>query len=496
MRLLNKLPVQRKLALIIFISNLVLLILVFGISAYEDIDFIHRSTVDNAKSQIHMLNQNFTKIILLDSPHFAADVISSIKSIPSIKNVYLYDSNGKAKLSYTQSDAFAMQPPKSAPMQPEFKDGFLHITEDVEFEGQTYGKVYYRFSTEILSDRISNNIHSALYLFIAAVLLSFGLANFFQRFFSAPILHLAGLLSRVTKERDLNVIAKSEEENEIGLLYSNFNEMVKELRAYHLELTDKNQELEKHRFQLEELVQIRTKKLKRYTDELESFSYSVSHDLRAPLRAINGYCSLLLEEASDSLDAEGLNYLRRINASTSRMADLIDDLLTLSRITRHEVNKENIDVSQLCQSVLEMVMLEPNYQHIKVNIQPNMSVYGDAKLIRIMMENLIGNAAKYSQYNQQPEIHIQTENHSKHYIIKISDNGVGFDSKYADKLFKPFQRLHDASQFEGTGVGLTIVQRIALRHGGNVRAQSDNQKGSTFYVEIPKKVKKLSLVSA
>ena len=495
MRLLNKLPIQRKLALIIIISNFVLLLVVFSVSLFEDIQFIRRSSIENAKSQIHMQNQNFTKIILLDSPHFAADVISSIKSMPTIKNVFLYDANNVPKLSYTRSQTYSMAVPKSFPKQPQFRDGFLHIAEDVTFEGKKYGIVYYRFSTEILSSRVTSNILNAIYLFLVALLISIALSFFFQRIFTTPILHLADLLSRVTKDRDFDVIAKSDEENEIGKLYSNFNKMVVELKSYHAELTRKNEELEHHRNQLEDLVRVRTRKLERYTDELESFSYSVSHDLRAPLRAINGYCSLLLEEYGETLDEDAHNYLQRINSSTSRMAELIDDLLTLSRITRHELNKENINFTQLCQAtVVELLQLNEKYGAIKFSVQPEMKLFGDEKLIKIMMENLIGNAAKYSQYVNNPEIQVRIEEHDHRQLIVVNDNGVGFDNKYANKLFKPFQRLHESPKFEGTGIGLTIVQRIALRHGGKVHAKSDSKNGSTFYVEVPKKVKVLSLV--
>jgi light-regulated signal transduction histidine kinase (bacteriophytochrome) len=229
----------------------------------------------------------------------------------------------------------------------------------------------------------------------------------------------------------------------------------------------------------------RTAELEAANKELEAFAYSVSHDLRAPLRAMDGFSLALLEDYTGRLDAEGQDYLRRVRAATRTMAQLIDDLLELSRVTRAEMRRDAVDLGPLAQSIAaELQTMQPERQ-VEVIIADGLNTQGDPRLLRVVLENLLSNAWKFT--GQQPQARIAfglaEQNGQTAYFVR--DNGAGFDMAYADKLFGVFQRLHRADEFPGTGVGLATVQRIIHRHGGRVWAEGAVGQGATFYFTLP-----------
>ncbi len=218
--------------------------------------------------------------------------------------------------------------------------------------------------------------------------------------------------------------------------------------------------------------------------ELESFSYSVSHDLRAPLRSINGFSQALLEDYVDKLDKQGKEYLHRVQNATKRMEQLIDDMLRLSRLTRTEMTIETVDLGKIANTVInELKKNEPSRKY-NFKTQKNILADGDANLLNILIENLLGNAWKFAKKRTQTEIEFGKKQQDKETVFFIRDNGAGFNMKYADKLFIPFQRLHDDAEYPGTGIGLGIVARIVNRHGGRIWAESDENKGTTFFFTL------------
>ncbi|MCE3294955.1 MAG: domain S-box protein [Crocinitomicaceae bacterium] len=219
--------------------------------------------------------------------------------------------------------------------------------------------------------------------------------------------------------------------------------------------------------------------------ELEAFSYSVSHDLRAPLRAINGYSEMLLEDYSAVLDEEAQRILGNIKHYAEKMGTLIDDLLTFSRLGRKELQKLKIDMDDLMEGVL--IDLEKSMKHhADIRISKMHPVYADYGLIHQVMFNLVTNAVKYSSKREKPLVEISSEEKDNEILFTVKDNGAGFNMQYADKLFGVFQRLHSQEEFQGTGVGLAIVQRIISRHGGKIWAEAKPDEGATFYFSLPK----------
>jgi light-regulated signal transduction histidine kinase (bacteriophytochrome) len=219
--------------------------------------------------------------------------------------------------------------------------------------------------------------------------------------------------------------------------------------------------------------------------ELEAFSYSVSHDLRAPLRSIDGFSQALLEDCQDQLDSTGQDYLRRIRSATQRMGRLIDDLLTLARVTRSEMRREWVDLSRIASRLCTDLQQSQPERRVEWVIQSELSAQGDVHLLDVVLENLLNNAWKFTSKHCQSRIEfgmIPQENGIPIYFVR--DDGAGFDMAYADKLFSPFQRLHGMQDFPGNGIGLATVQRIVHRHGGRVWAQGEVEGGATFYFTL------------
>ena len=243
-------------------------------------------------------------------------------------------------------------------------------------------------------------------------------------------------------------------------------------------------ELQQHRHRLEELVNERTQEYENINKELEAFSYSVSHDLRAPLRAIDGFSEALREDYEDLLDATGKEYLQRVRNAAQRMSHLIDDLLHLSRVSRAEIAKHKVNLSQLVtDSIKRHLEVEPK-KKISFNVQPKLVAIADKRLLEVVIDNFIDNAIKYTEKQNKTVIEFGCQQINGDQVYFIKDNGAGFDMRFIDKLFTPFQRLHNPSEFEGTGIGLATVKRIINRHGGKVWAEATEGHGATFYFTL------------
>jgi len=253
---------------------------------------------------------------------------------------------------------------------------------------------------------------------------------------------------------DLEYRVDIKTKDEIGILASAFNEMV-------LKLAEANK-------------------------DLESFAYSVSHDLRAPLRAIDGFSKIVAEDYGDKLDEDGQRQLGVIQNSARDMGKLIDDLLAFSRMGRKSLKKSKINMHTLADDVTDSLQLAEKKQRITLNIKELPSALGDRAMLREVLVNLLSNAMKFSRPKDKPAIEISGSIKGSESIYYVKDNGVGFDMKYKEKLFQVFQRLHSADEFEGTGIGLALVQRIVHRHGGRVWAESKVNKGATFYFSLPR----------
>jgi signal transduction histidine kinase len=341
---------------------------------------------------------------------------------------------------------------------------------------EVLGKVQLALSKDALFKARSSIFFGNLFTALGFSLLVVTAMLLLVRRFSRPLEALADTMHEArtggwTKPESL------EGPREIREIGESYKALMETLHLREEELRDFNQDLE-------DRIRQRTQALEAANKELEAFSYSASHDLRAPLRAIDGFGKALLEDYASSLDPTAQNYLRRMREGARRMGDLIDNLLKLSRVTRYEMQVASVDMTELAETVVAQLREQYPGRQVDFRVSPGMQVRADPNLLRIALDNLLGNAWKYTSRVAAARVEFDRINRDHETVYVLRDNGAGFDMRFADKLFGAFQRLH-GREFEGTGIGLAIVQRILIRHGGRIWAEAEVGKGAAFYFTLP-----------
>ncbi|HEX9454824.1 MAG TPA: ATP-binding protein, partial [Candidatus Binatia bacterium] len=449
-----------------------------------DVKSFYDDVVRGAKTQARIIGYNSAATILFTDPHSATETLAALSTEPDIIAAGIYTRDGRLFAGYTARGSSATagaQLPKVVAQRSDgyqFQGSYLELWQQIVFERKVIGTIVIQTSLDDMRVRLLQYIAIALLVLLISTLGSIVVSLWFQRKISRPILDLAMTAKSVTRDKDFSVRAPpTDSADEIGQLIETFNEMLARIQ-------EQNRELQMSRDDLEQRVVERTAQLESANKELEAFSYSVSHDLRAPLRSIDGFSQALLEDYQDKLDDEGQNHLQRVRAATQRMAQLIDDMLDLSRVTRAEINREPIDLSALARSLpAELQKADPG-REVEFVIADGLVANGDARLLRIVLENLFRNAWKFTGKHPTAKIEFAVTQNNGKSAYYVRDDGAGFDMAYANKLFGAFQRLHAMSEFNGTGIGLATVQRIIRRHGGQVWAEGEVEKGATFYFTL------------
>ena len=295
------------------------------------------------------------------------------------------------------------------------------------------------------------------------------------RTITQPLARLVAGAAEIGRHGHLDQKVGTDDRDEIGELSRAFDRMAAELKETTVSIDD-----------LERRIHERTAQLEAANRELEAFTYSVSHDLRAPLRAIDGYTRILLEDYQPLLDDEGKRICSVISQGAHKMSDLIDDLLAFSRLGRAAINPSNIDMETLAKTIFQELTTVQSRKRIDFQMDSLPPAVGDPALLRQVWVNLLSNSIKFSRKKKRAVIRVRGENTENETVYSVQDNGVGFDMQYSDKLFGVFQRLHSVKEFEGNGVGLALVQRVIHRHGGRVWAEGEVGKGATFYFTLPR----------
>jgi signal transduction histidine kinase len=477
---LRDIPIQNKLRRVILqTSGAVLLLTCTALFVYELITFKHTS-VRELSTLGKIVAANSTAALVFDTPEDAAEILAALKAEPQIVAAALYNKEGKLFAHYPAESSVSNFPNSSAEEGYRTTDSYLVGYQPVVLEDKKLGSLYLKSDMSAMYDRLK------LYSFIAGsvIVLSFGMAYFLsrklQQAISNPVLALAETARRVSEHHDYSVRAVRHGNDEIGTLTNAFNHMLQQIETQNTEIQRFNQQLEQN-------IKARTIELEAANKELEAFSYSVSHDLRAPLRSIDGYSRVMIEDYGDKLDDEGKRTLNVIVKNAVRMGHLIDDLLNFSRIAKQNLIKVQLDMTLIATSVAEDLKSQQK-KNVEINIKPMLRVEGDSSMIRQVLTNLISNAIKYSTKKEKPVIEIGSFAESGSNVYYVKDNGAGFDMAYYDKLFGVFQRLHSGNEFEGTGVGLALVHRIITKHNGKVWAEGKVDEGATFYFSLPSEI--------
>jgi signal transduction histidine kinase len=336
--------------------------------------------------------------------------------------------------------------------------------------------------TVVISKKVLTQLTSAIFVANLITSLSFALL------FLILIRLLTGRMTKPLNQLSIDMGRAEAGESQVRAILTGPKDIADMAHAFNSMMSvleERAAQVHRLNAELEQRVVARTQQLEAANDELEAFSYSVSHDLRAPLRAIDGFSHILQEDYSGKLDDEGKRLLNVVRDNTSRMGRLIDDILQFSRTGRTELNSSEIDMEQMAHEVFAELLADVADSKVQLEIEHLPSARGDSAMMRQVFVNLLSNAIKFSGARKKPEIRVGATLKEAETIYFVKDNGVGFSMQYADKLFGVFQRLHSMNEFEGTGIGLAIVKRIITRHGGRVWAEGKVNEGATIYFALP-----------
>ncbi len=485
-------PIQQKLtAMLVLISGLVLLLTSVAFAGYQYWSLRER-TLDALAVRGRIIAANTTASLAFANVADARELLSALRVDPHIVAAVLYDKGGHEFAAYPANVAADAVPAVPGPDGYRFERGLLIGFQPVVQAGsQRLGTLYLASDLKAIYDTFRLSGIIGLAVLAVALLAAYLLSHVLQGTISQPILALAETAKAVSTRQDYSVRAPKLGEDELGVLTDAFNQMLGRIE-------DQKNELQRYAAELERRVEARTHELQERNEslrrnaaellaantELDAFAYSVSHDLRAPLRSIDGFSQVLLEDYAGKLDEAGRESLHRVRAASQRMGTLIDDLLKLARVTRAEIRTEDVDLSGMARDIVADLQRTTPERQVEFEIAPGLKARGDTRLLRVALDNLLRNSWKYTAKQPAPRVEFRSADANGGRTFMVRDNGAGFDMKYADKLFGVFQRLHAAADFEGTGIGLATVRRIINRHGGRIWAEGAVDQGATFYFTL------------
>jgi signal transduction histidine kinase len=420
---------------------------------------------------------------LFNDPARAADTLGALAAERHVLWACIYGQDGRRLAGYVRGGGAIEFPP--APQTPghRFAGGRLQLSTPIVLDGERIGMVLLESDLEEIRDRLSRYAGIGALVLLASSLVALLLSSQLQRLISEPILRLAQAARAVSERKDFSVrVAQGEAHgDELGLLVVAFDEMLEQIEQAQQRLIERAREVERV-----------NQELARSNRELEAFASVASHDLQEPLRKITAFGARLKSHCGEALGEKGHDYLERMQSAAIRMQSLIDDLLAYSRVTTRGQPFVSVSLAGVTREVLSDLELRIERTGARVEVGELPTIEADPTQMRQLLQNLLSNALKFQQPGQVPRIRVdgrmlggtRGRNGAATVQIRVEDNGIGFDEKYLDRLFKPFQRLHGPSVYEGTGIGLAICKKIAERHGGTITARSAPGQGACFLVEL------------
>lgn len=484
MSLWNARTISGKLTRLNLLMSGTALVLAYVSFLAYDLYTLRGNLISAVTAEAGTVGQNSVTALIFDDPQAAKSTLSALQSSPQIQWAAIVRPDGTVFARYARNAS--VLPEVGTKLAPGQKLGYwqrgrgILLARQIEFQGKLLGEVYlFAETADLARSAMEFGLISAgilLLCFLVALLAT----TTIRRLLTEPLSSLAETAQAVSRERDYSVRAKTPRSgDELAALVQAFNEMLDQIQ-------ERDRALEASRSELEERVRERTAELTEANKELEAFTYSVAHDLRGPLQQISNI-GFLLEQAEDQFPTmpQTRVLIEKLGSGTKRMSMLIEDLLNLSRATSTPMRRTAIDLSSMAEEIVSGLRADDPERRVDIRIEKGARAIADEGLVHVVLENLLGNAWKYTSKLAAAEISFFHTEEAAGPVFCVRDNGAGFNPRYADRLFKPFQRLHSQNEFPGTGIGLATAYRIVARHGGTIWAKGTVNGGAEFCFTLP-----------
>ncbi|HEV2135669.1 MAG TPA: ATP-binding protein [Terracidiphilus sp.] len=467
----------------VLMSGVALVLAYVSFLAY-DLYTLRGNLISTVTAEAGIVGENSVTALMFDDQQAATTTLSALQSSPEIQWAVIVRPDGTVFARYVRNASnLPVLGRKLAPGQrlAYWQRGLgILLARRIEFQGKPLGDVYLLAETADLARSATEFGLISAGILLLCFLIAMLVTSAIRRLLTEPLSSLAETAQAVSRERDYSVRAKTPRSgDELAALVQSFNEMLDQIQ-------ERDRALEQSRTDLEERVRERTAELTAANKELEAFTYSVAHDLRGPLQQINNI-GFLLEQAEEQFPTmpQTRSLIEKLSSGTKRMSMLIEDLLNLSRASSTPLHRTPIDLSNMVEEMVGRLQAENGERQVKIKVEKGARAIADEGLVQVVLENLLSNAWKYTSKTLAAEISFGYTEEPAGPVFFVQDNGAGFNPQYADRLFKPFQRLHSQNEFPGTGIGLTTAYRIIARHGGRIWAKGKVNGGATFYFTLP-----------
>jgi signal transduction histidine kinase len=481
----KNISIKNKLILIQLITAFIAVLVCCVLFVFNDVQTFNKSLVSNKYSIAEIVGINAVAPLVFNDVDAATVMLNNLKSNPSILNAAIFDKDGKKFATYDKFDTpFLFPPPDNDKFEEEVYMGQKVLISYRIMQGSEFiGTVKLRSELTAYDEILINYIKVAASVLLGALLIAFIISTFFQQFITSRLLVLVNKTKEISSTGNYSNRLYDSGTDEIGVLSKEYNNMLDQIQKMQSSLKEINADLEKR-------VLERTAKLERSNQELEQFAYVASHDLQEPLRTISNFVGLLEKKYPANAEDDHYRYFQFVIKATSKMQNLIRDLLEISRVGRN-VAFTHVDCSKIVLDVLaEMeVSIKENNASIHFSSLPFM-IASEIELKRVF-QNLISNALKFKKKNGIPEINIRAHDNFDEYVFEVEDNGIGIEEEYTNKIFNIFQRLHSTTEYPGTGIGLATCKKIASLHNGRIWVESKLGRGTIFYFTISKNITSL-----
>jgi len=477
MNFFRNLQIRGKMILILLCVSALSLFLFSSLDLYRELQLFKKNMVRNLTVLASTVGANSRAAIVFNDAVAGKRILSSLKEEPQIDFAALYDKDGKIFVTYSRDEAVPFEPPEIKDERYKIGKTHFEIVRNILLEDKVIGKIYLRSHMEELQAEFRN------YAFLAGIMLFVTLAIAFfvsvklQSIISRPILSLAEVAKKISNESDYSIRAHYESKDELGILYSGFNEMLEQIQKETTERKRAEKEIKRYAADLEKA-----------NEELRDFTFTASHDLQEPLRKVITFGYRLEKAWSGNQEKEALSYIERMQTSAFRMRQLIEDLLKFSRTAAKVGDFQSVNLEEVVEEViLDLeIQIEESKGAVKVEALPTLNA--DKRQMLQLFQNLISNGLKFARPGQPPMVSLKSVLLPDGYWkILVEDNGIGIDGKYQDRIFKPFERLHASGEYQGSGMGLAICNKIVSRHKGTITAESSANQGTRFVITLPEK---------